>query len=183
MSQGHTRCPEIWIRHEDKQRNKWTPNGRYWERAKPTSYIDNTRDVLKLNVVELKNIIPYTIALLYDEREREIPIPLEIAIAGNICCARNCGNLQKHLCKIWTTRTVLRALRLSSNPPNGECVFSLAFNDYNFDRDITDLYLKCSRFIPRLLPGIFPEVPVPPLSPLTISPFPLRLPPPPKPPS
>jgi hypothetical protein len=76
MNQRLIRKAELWIRHENRERNRLTPNGRYWERAKPTSVIEESKEVLELDVLELKNTNPYMIALIHDEQNRELPMPL-----------------------------------------------------------------------------------------------------------
>lgn len=136
---------ELWIRHEDREKNPLTPNGRYWERAKPTSDIDETKEVLKIDVLELENTNPYMVALLYDERKKEIPVPLEIAIGGSDCCVPNCGDLRRHLQKLWDTKVVVDARRL----PGCECVFTHPLNDDTFDRDVTELFVRC-KSTPRM---------------------------------
>ncbi|PVF92286.1 hypothetical protein CPB86DRAFT_791305 [Serendipita vermifera] len=141
---------EFWIRQEDKQRNKFTPNGRYWVRAKPTSEIQRTSHTLTLDASEPPSQNEYTVAVLHDERDREIPMPLAIGKYGGDCCSPNCGDLRRHLEKLWDTRIVIRALRLSVDPEKCTCVFSNPLNDYSFDPDITELYLQC---IPRPVPS------------------------------
>jgi hypothetical protein len=38
--------------------------------------IDESKEVLELDVLELKNTNPYMIALIHDEQNRELPMPL-----------------------------------------------------------------------------------------------------------
>jgi hypothetical protein len=78
MNEGLIKQGEFWIRHEDQDKHKLTPNSRYWERAKPTSFIDRNRNSLKIDVLDLTDQVPYPymVALLHDEQDREIPMPL-----------------------------------------------------------------------------------------------------------
>ncbi|PVF92277.1 hypothetical protein CPB86DRAFT_791300 [Serendipita vermifera] len=143
MNQRLVKRGELWIRHENRAMNGLTPKGRYWERAKPTSDIDEVNESLEMDILELKNTNPYMVALLHDEHDRELPMPLEIEIGGGDCCVPNCGDLRRHLEKIWETRIVIRALRLAAEPAGCTNVFPCPLNDDFFDRDITELYLQC----------------------------------------
>jgi hypothetical protein len=78
MNEGLIKQGEFWIRHEDKAKHTLTPNSRYWEHVKPTSAIDKNRTGLKIDVLDLSDQVPYPymIALLHDEQDRELPMPL-----------------------------------------------------------------------------------------------------------
>ncbi|PVF93158.1 hypothetical protein CPB86DRAFT_877373 [Serendipita vermifera] len=135
---------DIWIRYEDIKNNRFTPNGRYWEFAKPTQSIEADNDLLEVDVVEVTKRSEYIVAVLCDENNQEIPIPLDIGKGGGPCCNPNCGNLRAHLNKLWPSRVIVRA-HLLSDPTGslGHDPLSVALNDDNFDHRTNDLCIEC----------------------------------------
>lgn len=151
-----------WIRHEDTTRNIWTPRGLYWERVEPSLDIDSTTPILKLNVIETRNNLHYTVAVLYDNTLHiEIPVSLEIAIGGGNCCSRRCVDTGTHLRELWKyTRSIINVFRISPDPRKRKSVLTTAFNDHHFQLGITELCIKCSP-CSSTSSNVLPEVPAP----------------------
>ncbi|PVG04392.1 hypothetical protein CPB86DRAFT_214881 [Serendipita vermifera] len=131
---------DLWIRHENDQEQSSTPNYHYWEYAHPKCVIKDDKETLEIDVVEIQNRIEYIVAVLREESDKEIPMPLDIGRGGGNCCQNNCGTLRFHLQNLWPSHIVTEAIRLS-DPVNTQATWCSTLSDECFEHRTNDLYL------------------------------------------
>lgn len=129
---------DMWVRQEKE--HQLTPCGRRWKYANPKHDIPEDTTTLDIEVVDVESRGDYIVALLHEE-DKEIPVPLDIAKGGTTCCKPGCANLRTHLQKLWESRSVTMALKISD--PRSQDPFSWELNDNYFDPRTNDLYLRC----------------------------------------
>jgi hypothetical protein len=120
----------------------------------------SSEEVINLEVLDVKDRHEYIVALLY-ENGQEIPVPLgtstddsdycgayshslglDIAKSGGPCCKVDCVNLKRHLEKLWGSRAVIQARRISE-PNNNEDPLLWELNEEYFTPRQNDLFLEC----------------------------------------
>ncbi|PVF96355.1 hypothetical protein CPB86DRAFT_787105 [Serendipita vermifera] len=113
-------------------------SGFQWEYVRPTDAIQDTED-LEIDVVDLRDINRYVIALLHEEENKESPLILNIGRSGATCCSSKCGTLEAHLKNRWPDYIVTRAVQISDRSVD---ILYRALNETAFINQTHDLYLR-----------------------------------------